>query len=688
MQASAATGKVDNMQTGDSNPNGINDPTKYDNQSGQASAVVVDSQQTNGLQALLTKKPIIITAIVAFAAIATILLVRSYAATTALTKTWKTNTDWTTNSQLDNVAVANNAVSLAVAKSSTTPTSAATTDLARRHTAASSSRESRSLNVNKAFDGDKNTRWASQGGAGTQWIYVDLGAKYNVNRVVLNWETAYAKAYKVQVSTDAAKWTDVYSTQNGTGGVNDLKSLTGSGRYVRMYATVRGTQWGYSLWDFQVYGSQGNDTSTVYAPSGNLSLTFDAGTTTKNVDWTGATAQTTKPTGTNITLSYATSDDNKTWGAANADITKLADSRYLKIVANLQTSNTAVTPTLNSLTLNYAVTTTPAAQPSVTLKASASTVNSGSATTLTWGSSNATACTAGGGWAGSKATSGSASTGNLTATTAFTLTCTGAGGSASANATVTVTTPPVTGGGTSPSGAAIPGAISGYKQVCAEDFTKAAVTGTWGTSDASKVVYQDGCKWMSYPDGWPSTFTGGQVGYAPAKVLSVHDGVLDFSLQNVNGYAAGANPSPMLSTGTSYQQYGQYSFRAKFDKVNGYHAAWLLWPEDDADWQCGETDFPEFGLTDSGITAFIHRSCDGSQDAFSKQIDTSQWHTYSQTWSATSRSFYVDGTLIGTSTKDVFKKPERLQLQTEPEGHQSGGTGHVLVDWVAIYAPN
>ena len=75
------------------------------------------------------------------------------------------------------------------------------------------------------------------------------------------------------------------------------------------------------------------------------------------------------------------------------------------------------------------------------------------AATLTWSSTGADSCTAGGLWAGSKATSGSQSTGALTATSSFTLFCTGQGGdSMTQSVTVTVTPappppPPPTGGG-------------------------------------------------------------------------------------------------------------------------------------------------------------------------------------------------------------------------------------------------
>jgi len=106
-----------------------------------------------------------------------------------------------------------------------------------------------------AVDGKLSARWASVWTNIPQWIYVDLGATYNITEVELYWENAYATSFQIQVSSNAATWTPIYSTTTGPGGVQDLTGLSGTGRYVRMYATVRATQYGYSLWEFQVYGS-------------------------------------------------------------------------------------------------------------------------------------------------------------------------------------------------------------------------------------------------------------------------------------------------------------------------------------------------------------------------------------------------------------------------------------------------
>ncbi|MFD8525942.1 discoidin domain-containing protein [Streptosporangium canum] len=132
---------------------------------------------------------------------------------------------------------------------------AAETLLSQGKPAASSSKEGTSYSSGKAVDGNlTSTRWASLEGSDPQWIRVDLGAVSPISRVKLFWEAAYGEAYKIQVSADAATWTTVYSTSSGDGGEDDLTGLSGSGRYVRMYGTARGTEYGYSLYEFQVFG--------------------------------------------------------------------------------------------------------------------------------------------------------------------------------------------------------------------------------------------------------------------------------------------------------------------------------------------------------------------------------------------------------------------------------------------------
>ncbi len=133
------------------------------------------------------------------------------------------------------------------------PTSSPAGNLALNRPVTVSSTETPNFPGGAAVDGDTSTRWSSAYTDPT-WIQVDLGSSQSVNRVVLRWEAAYGKAYQIQLSDDAVTWRTVYSTTTGAGGVENLTGLAGSGRYIRMYGTQRGTSYGYSLYEFEVYG--------------------------------------------------------------------------------------------------------------------------------------------------------------------------------------------------------------------------------------------------------------------------------------------------------------------------------------------------------------------------------------------------------------------------------------------------
>ena len=128
-----------------------------------------------------------------------------------------------------------------------------TTNVALHQPTTASSEQSASFPAANATDGNTGTRWSSAF-SDPQWLEVDLGSVQAICQVTLDWETAYGKAFQIQTSTDNTTWTPVFSTTTGTGGTQTL-SITGSGRYIRMYGTARGTQWGYSLWEFQVFGT-------------------------------------------------------------------------------------------------------------------------------------------------------------------------------------------------------------------------------------------------------------------------------------------------------------------------------------------------------------------------------------------------------------------------------------------------
>nr|WP_229895005.1 discoidin domain-containing protein [Streptomyces galilaeus] len=143
--------------------------------------------------------------------------------------------------------------------------------LSQGKTAVASSTEG-VFSAGSAVDGDAGTRWSSEF-ADPQWIQVDLGATAEVSRVALNWEAAYGRAFRIEVSNDAERWTVVHETAAGTGGVQSL-AVAGTGRYVRLYGTQRATPYGYSLWEFQVFG-----TSDAGDPGGDTDRLLSYGRT-------------------------------------------------------------------------------------------------------------------------------------------------------------------------------------------------------------------------------------------------------------------------------------------------------------------------------------------------------------------------------------------------------------------------
>jgi hypothetical protein len=141
--------------------------------------------------------------------------------------------------------------------------------------ATSSSVEDSGLGPANAVDGSPATRWASAEGSDPQWIQVDLGAPKTITHVVLAWEVAYGRSYKVQTSPNGSSWTTIFSTTTGNGATDDLTGLSGTGRYIRVYGTARGTPYGYSLWELKVYGSGSPTTTpTTSTPPSHVDL-FD-----------------------------------------------------------------------------------------------------------------------------------------------------------------------------------------------------------------------------------------------------------------------------------------------------------------------------------------------------------------------------------------------------------------------------
>jgi len=167
--------------------------------------------------------------------------------------------------------------------------------------------------------------------------------------------------------------------------------------------------------------------------------------------WVTATALPTPTiTAGNTTIDYNTST-TISWSSSAATSCTVSPTGWTGTSGSHSTGNltSSQTYTVNCSgpggSASNSVTVTVTGAPSVNLTANGSTgtvtIPYNTSTTLSWSSANITSCTASGDWHGSKPTSGSESTGNLTSSKTYTLTCSGPGASASATVVVSVPAP-------------------------------------------------------------------------------------------------------------------------------------------------------------------------------------------------------------------------------------------------------
>ncbi len=115
-----------------------------------------------------------------------------------------------------------------------------------------SSSEAPDRGPEKALDRNGETRWSSER-KDVEWIGLDLGAKRKIAGLLLDWEAAYPKVYKIQISDTRKEWKDVVWVRDAQGGREYRKFPPVEARYIRMVAVERATQYGVSLWEMRAW---------------------------------------------------------------------------------------------------------------------------------------------------------------------------------------------------------------------------------------------------------------------------------------------------------------------------------------------------------------------------------------------------------------------------------------------------
>ena len=181
-------------------------------------------------------------------------------------------------------------------------------------------------------------------------------------------------------------------------------------------------------------GGTTNDNGAAAPAAGALTVTITA--SPANISSGSATTLSWSSTNSNTCVASGAWTGSRATSGSQSSGTLTATASYALICTGAGGSTSA----------SATVAVTPiSTTPTVTLTANPTSVTSGGTATLSWSSTNVSACTASGGWTGSRGTSGTASTGALSATTTYTLNCTGGGASANASTTLAVTSPPVPG---------------------------------------------------------------------------------------------------------------------------------------------------------------------------------------------------------------------------------------------------
>ena len=126
-------------------------------------------------------------------------------------------------------------------------------DLRKLAVAADASSSEKRCDAELAFDDDVGTRWSSAW-SNDQWISIDLGQPRAISTITLNWETAYASEYALEVSDDGSAWKEIEHVSDGKEGEKNFVFDNLLARYVRIFGIRRATQWGFSLREFIVRG--------------------------------------------------------------------------------------------------------------------------------------------------------------------------------------------------------------------------------------------------------------------------------------------------------------------------------------------------------------------------------------------------------------------------------------------------
>lgn len=169
-------------------------------------------------------------------------------------------------------------------------------NIAKGKTAFSNSVKEKDYQPEEAFDGNLGLRYAAASYESGVTLGVDLGKTYKVSSVAFKWENAYATEYNIQVSKDGKAYDTVKTmTADKAETIEVPLDEAVEARYVRIECVKNAINYGYSLWEMGVYGTEVAEVeTTTAAPAQNETTTVAP--TTKAISTTAAPATVKKTT--------------------------------------------------------------------------------------------------------------------------------------------------------------------------------------------------------------------------------------------------------------------------------------------------------------------------------------------------------------------------------------------------------
>jgi len=228
-----------------------------------------------------------------------------------------------------------------------------------------------------------------------------------------------------------------FSLQNGTD-YNGLKNAIDNMPFIDNASTGEAEAVRLSTNEFTKYGRSGVRKAVILLTDRIDSYTNDAANDAYNIHKTAFYVLAYDIT--NSTIRRMLQDLASRTGGTYHEYTGTSGPSENQLLQDLASDVTCPTVTPTNPSPTPTPTPTPTS-PTLTFTAAQTSLNYNGSTTLSWNSTNASSCTASGGWSGTKALSGTESTGPLTSSKIYVLTCTGPGGSVTKSVTVTVALP-------------------------------------------------------------------------------------------------------------------------------------------------------------------------------------------------------------------------------------------------------